>query len=62
MGGHCVLYDKMGTNTPHPTNLAHLLFSNLELRRKEMDMKMYSLQERKGQEISEPQDDDFLCK
>ncbi|XP_036916790.1 probable histone-lysine N-methyltransferase PRDM7 [Sturnira hondurensis] len=53
----------MGTNTPDPTNLAHLLFSNLELRRKEMDVKMYSPQERKGhmyQEVSEPQDDDYL--
>ncbi|XP_028359096.2 histone-lysine N-methyltransferase PRDM9-like isoform X2 [Phyllostomus discolor] len=34
-----------------------------ELRRKEMDMKMYSLQERKGhvyQEVKEPQDDYYL--
>ncbi|XP_053524727.1 histone-lysine N-methyltransferase PRDM9-like isoform X1 [Artibeus jamaicensis] len=34
-----------------------------ELRRKEMDVKMYSLQERKGhvyQEVTEPQDDDYL--
>ena len=53
-----MLIDKMGTNTPHPTNLAHLLFSNLELRRKEIDVKMYSLRE----EIGEPQDDDYLCK
>ena len=58
MGGDCVLYDKMGTNTPHPTNLAHLAFSNLELRRKEIEVKMYSLRE----EIGEPQDDDYLCK
>ncbi|XP_053779738.1 histone-lysine N-methyltransferase PRDM9-like [Desmodus rotundus] len=46
----------MGTNTPHPTNLTHLLFSNLELRRKEIEVKMYSLRE----EIGEPQDDDYL--
>ncbi|KAF6096347.1 hypothetical protein HJG60_015501 [Phyllostomus discolor] len=35
----------------------------LELKRKEMDMKMYSLRERKGhvyQEVNEPQDDDYL--
>ncbi|KAM5291453.1 histone-lysine N-methyltransferase PRDM9-like [Glossophaga mutica] len=35
----------------------------LELRRKEIDMKMYSLQERKDcvyQKVSEPQDDDYL--
>ncbi|XP_045701882.1 histone-lysine N-methyltransferase PRDM9-like [Phyllostomus hastatus] len=34
-----------------------------ELRRKEMDMKLYSLQERKGhvyQEVNDPQDDDYL--
>ena len=65
MGGDCVFYDKMGTNTPHPTNLAHLAFSNSALRRKEIDVKMYSLRERKGrvyQEVSEPQDDDCLCK
>ncbi|XP_035883504.1 histone-lysine N-methyltransferase PRDM9-like [Phyllostomus discolor] len=37
----------MGTNTPDPTNLAHLSFSNLELRRKKIDMKRYSLLERK---------------
>ena len=53
-----MLYDKMGTNTPHPTNLAHLDFSNLELRRKEIEVKMCSLRE----EIGEPQDDDYLCK
>ena len=58
MGGDCVLYDKMGTNTPHPTNLTHLDFSNLELRREEIEVKMYSLRE----EIGEPQDDDYLCK
>ena len=60
-----MLIDKMGTNTPHPTNLAHLAFSNLELRRKEIEVKMYSLRERKGrvyQEVTEPQDDDYLCK
>ena len=65
MGGDCVLYDKMGTNTPHPTNLAHLAFSNSALRIEEIDVKMYSLRERKGrvyQEVSEPQDDDYLCK
>ncbi|XP_035870305.1 probable histone-lysine N-methyltransferase PRDM7 [Phyllostomus discolor] len=36
---------------------------NAELKRKEMDMKMYSLQERKdhvSQEVNEPQDDDYL--
>ncbi|KAM5291615.1 histone-lysine N-methyltransferase PRDM9-like [Glossophaga mutica] len=36
---------------------------SLELRRKEMDVKMYGLQERKGcvyQEVSESQDDDYL--
>ncbi|XP_004436473.1 PREDICTED: probable histone-lysine N-methyltransferase PRDM7 [Ceratotherium simum simum] len=35
----------------------------LELRRKEVEVKMYSLRERKGhayQEVSEPQDDDYL--
>ncbi|XP_045701606.1 histone-lysine N-methyltransferase PRDM9-like [Phyllostomus hastatus] len=35
----------------------------LELRRKEMDMKLYSLRERKGhvyQEVNDPQDDDYL--
>ncbi|KAF6121227.1 PR/SET domain 9 [Phyllostomus discolor] len=35
----------------------------LELKRKQMDMKMNSLQERKGcvyQEVNEPQDDDYL--
>ena len=53
-----MLIDKMGTNTPHPTNLTHLDFSNLELRRKEIEVKMYSLRE----EIGEPQDDDYLCK
>ncbi|XP_036905849.1 histone-lysine N-methyltransferase PRDM9-like [Sturnira hondurensis] len=45
-----------------PTNLAHLAF-NSELRRKEIDVKMYSQQERKGhvfQEVTEPQDDDYL--
>ncbi|KAM8800662.1 histone-lysine N-methyltransferase PRDM9-like [Rhynchonycteris naso] len=39
------------------------LFSNLELRRKEIEVKIYSLQERKGhvyQEVREPQDDDHL--
>ncbi|XP_053770267.1 histone-lysine N-methyltransferase PRDM9-like [Desmodus rotundus] len=46
-----------------PSNLAHLLFSNSALRIKEIDVEMYSLRERKGhvyQEISEPQDDDYL--
>ena len=60
-----MLIDKMGTNTPDPSNLAHLLFSNSALRIKEIDVEMYSLRERKGhvyQEISEPQDDDYLCK
>ncbi|KAM9683378.1 histone-lysine N-methyltransferase PRDM7-like [Dama dama] len=40
-----------------------LLFSILELRRKETGVKRYSLRERKGhvyQEVSEPQDDDYL--
>ncbi|KAM5291614.1 histone-lysine N-methyltransferase PRDM9-like [Glossophaga mutica] len=39
------------------------VFLSLELKRKEMDMKMFSLQERKGhvyQEITKPQDDDYL--
>ncbi|XP_036902854.1 histone-lysine N-methyltransferase PRDM9-like [Sturnira hondurensis] len=52
----------MGSSTPDPTNLTHLAFSNSELGRKEMDMKMYSLRERKDcvyQEV-EPQDDDYL--
>ena len=61
-----MLSDKMGTNTPDPSNLAHLLFSNSALRRKEIDVEMYTaLRERKGrvyQEVSEPQDDDYLCK
>ena len=60
-----MLSDKMGTNTPDPTKLTHLLFSNSALRIKEIDVEMYSLRERKGhvyQEISEPQDDDYLCK
>ncbi|XP_036905815.1 histone-lysine N-methyltransferase PRDM9-like [Sturnira hondurensis] len=63
MRGDCVLYDKMGANTPHHTSLVYLAFSNLELKRKEMDVKMCNLQERKGhvyQEIIEPQDDDYL--
>ena len=53
-----MLIDKMGTNTPDPSNLAHLLFSNSALRIKEIEVKMYSLRE----EIGEPQDDDYLCK
>lgn len=45
--------------------LVHLLFSHIDLRRKRIEVKMYSLRERKGhvyQEISEPQDDDYFCK
>ncbi|XP_036892156.1 histone-lysine N-methyltransferase PRDM9-like [Sturnira hondurensis] len=63
MGGDCMLSDKMGTNTLDPTNLAHLLFSNSKLRRKDMDVKMYNLQESEDcvyQEVNEPQDDDYL--
>ena len=62
--GDLTLSDKTGTNSPDPTSLAQLLFSVLELRRKETGVKRYSLQERKGhvyQEVSEPQDDDYLC-
>lgn len=65
MGGDFTFSDKTGTNTPDSANLIHLLFSHLELRRKEVGVKMYSLRERKGhayQEVSEPQDDDYLCK
>lgn len=64
MEGDFTFYDKTGTNTPDPTNLAYLLFSNLERRAKQIEVKMYSLRERKGhvyQEVSEPQDDDYLC-
>ncbi|XP_011788838.1 PREDICTED: probable histone-lysine N-methyltransferase PRDM7, partial [Colobus angolensis palliatus] len=53
-------YDGVIFSTP---NFTHLLFSNLELRRKETEGKMYSLRERKGhayKEVSEPQDDDYL--
>ncbi|MBV96614.1 Histone-lysine N-methyltransferase PRDM9, partial [Eschrichtius robustus] len=42
---------------------SYLLFSNLERRTKQIEVKMYSLRERKGhvyQEVSEPQDDDYL--
>ncbi|KAM8788961.1 LOW QUALITY PROTEIN: histone-lysine N-methyltransferase PRDM7-like [Rhynchonycteris naso] len=49
--------------TVHCATPPNSLFSNLELRRKETEVKMYSLQERKGhvyQEVSEPQDDDYL--
>ena len=63
MGDH-TLSDKIATNSPDPTSLAQLLFSILELRRKETEMKMYSLQKRKGhmyQEVSDPQDDNYLC-
>ncbi|NIG61127.1 putative histone-lysine N-methyltransferase PRDM7 [Pontoporia blainvillei] len=63
MGGDFTFSDKTGTNTPDPTNLAYLLFSNLERRTKQVEVKMYSLRERKGhvyQEVSEPQDDDYL--
>ena len=62
--GDLALSDKTGTNSPDPTSLAQLLFSILELRRKETGVKRYSLRERKGhvyQEVSEPQDDDYLC-
>ena len=62
--GDLTLSDKTGTNSPDPTNLAQLLFSILELRRGEAGEKRYSLRERKGhvyQEVSEPEDDDYLC-
>lgn len=65
MIGDFVFSGKTGTNITEPTNLTHLLFSNLGLRKKEIEVKMYSLRERKGhayQEVSEPQDDDYLCK
>uniref|UniRef100_A0A671EIM4 PR/SET domain 7 n=1 Tax=Rhinolophus ferrumequinum TaxID=59479 RepID=A0A671EIM4_RHIFE len=54
---------KTGTNSTEPTNLTHLLFSNLGLRRKEIEVKIYNLRERKGhvyEEVSEPQGDDYL--
>ncbi|KAK2490660.1 hypothetical protein MC885_017169, partial [Smutsia gigantea] len=54
---------KARTNIPDLTNLTYLLFSNLELGRKKTEVKMYSLRERKVcayQEVSEPQDDDYL--
>lgn len=65
MGGDFTFSDKTGTSTRDPTNLTHLPFSNLGLRRKGVEVKMYSLRERTGcmyQEVSEPQDDDYLCK
>ena len=61
--GDLTLSDKIA-NSPDPTSLAQLLFSILELRRKETEVKMYSLQKRKGhvcQEVTNPQDDDYLC-
>ncbi|XP_053514661.1 histone-lysine N-methyltransferase PRDM7-like isoform X2 [Artibeus jamaicensis] len=61
--GEACAFGKHTRRKSDPTNLAHLLFSNSELRRKEMDVKMYSLQERKDcvyQEVTEPQDDDYL--
>ncbi|XP_036884356.1 probable histone-lysine N-methyltransferase PRDM7 [Sturnira hondurensis] len=60
--GEACAFGKHTRRKSDPTNLAHLAF-NSELRRKEIDVKMYSQQERKGhvfQEINEPQDDDYL--
>ena len=57
------LSDKTSTNSPDPTSLALLLFSIVQLRRKETGVKRYSLQ-KKGhvyQEVSEPQDDNYFC-
>lgn len=48
-----------------PRTLVKLLFNNVELRGEEMEAKVYNLRERKGrvyQEVSEPQEDDYLCK
>ena len=38
--------DQTGSNSPDPTSLGQLLFSNSELRRKETEVKIYSLRER----------------
>lgn len=51
--------------TPQTANFSIILFLNLESRRKAAEPKMYSLRERKCrtyEEVSEPQDDDYLCK
>ena len=40
------LSDKTSTNSPDPTSLALLLFSTVELRRKETGVKRYCLQKR----------------
>lgn len=48
-----------------PKTLVKLLITNVEIRGEEMDVKVYSLRKRKDcvyQEVSEPQDDDYLCK
>ncbi|XP_036907013.1 histone-lysine N-methyltransferase PRDM9-like isoform X2 [Sturnira hondurensis] len=60
--GEACAFGKLTGRKSDPTNLAHLAF-NSDLRRKEMDVKMYNLQERKDcvyQEVTEPQDDDYL--
>lgn len=47
------------------THFKSPLFSTPELRKKNVEVKMYRLRERKGlayEEVSEPQDDDYLCK
>ena len=57
--GDITVSDQTGSNSPDPTSLAQLLFSNSELRRKETEVKMYSLQQRAShvyQEVSELQD------
>ena len=65
MGGHCAFLVHRETNTTDATNPAHLLFSNLERRTNDTDTKRYGLREGRGhvyEEVSEPQDDDYLCK
>ena len=57
--GDITVSDQTGSNSPDPTSLAQLLFSNSELRGKETEVKMYSLRERAShvyQEVSELQD------
>lgn len=46
IGRDFMFCDKTETNTPDPTDLAHLLFLNLGLGRKETGVKVYSLRER----------------
>lgn len=60
MGEDCMFSEKTD-----PRTLVKLLFTNVELRGEEMEAKVYNLRERKGrvyQEVSEPQEDDYLCK